>query len=146
MDWMLPELINTLSRDIKVTPVSHGDHNLAQQRLGVECMWWIARAKKSRLIRRHDTVRKVNPNWKKCLSILTTPVAWFTAWTCAFENRAGVNQCTWMPHRWILGLHGSSAASHHLVPMSLGESAKKQGKVCQHNDFELFPPNTALDL
>lgn len=59
---MLPELINTLSRDIKVTPVSHGDHNLAQQRLGVECMWWIARAKKSGLIRRHDTVRKVNPN------------------------------------------------------------------------------------
>lgn len=107
MDWMLPELINTLSRDIKVTPVSHGDHNLAQQRLGVECMWWIARAKKSGLIRRHDTVRKVNPNWKKCLSILTTPVAWFTAWTCAFENRAGVNQWTWMPHRWILGLHGS---------------------------------------
>lgn len=88
---MLPELINTLSRDIKVTPVSHGDHNLAQQRLGVECMWWIARAKKSGLIRRHDTVRKVNPNWKKCLSILTTPVAWFTAWTCAFENRVDMD-------------------------------------------------------
>lgn len=60
MGWTPQELINTLSKDVKVTPMSRGDHALAQQRpvdcesnrytLWLEERWWACITLKRRSI------------------------------------------------------------------------------------------------
>lgn len=115
--WTLPDVINTLRNDLKVIPMSRGDQDLPQQRLPFQTHWIVRLHAliRGKMISTSDTYPGQNLN------------VWYIGICFFFYTCRGESLCI-VPHGPILGLNGSSAATH-VVPMSPGEPVNEQ--VCE---------------